>query len=278
MSIAFTCPKAPTRSFSYSRRAATALNSSPSRQHRAARALNSGIDPDTGDNANDRITQLALADKLTFTAQASELPCRVVISCVADATGAVVNLGGTLNLSADDDDVFHFDVTGLAEGRYVITAVTTDLAGNSISEELPFLIDNTAPTFAGFTMQPDSGSAGDDFISQGDTFAFRIQSSETPVTIQIDLNGTAQEPINLTAVSYHVFTVDLAEGNHVIAVTLRDPAGNFTTKQQNVVVDNSAPAAITDLAIAPDTGTVGDFITQLAADDKHPQRHLARSS
>ncbi|MGI5924261.1 MAG: Ig-like domain-containing protein [Lentisphaeria bacterium] len=230
--------------------------------------LNSGIDPDTGDNANDRITQLALADKLTFTAQASELPCRVVISCVADATGAVVNLGGTLNLSADDDDVFHFDVTGLAEGRYVITAVTTDLAGNSISEELPFLIDNTAPTFAGFTMQPDSGSAGDDFISQGDTFAFRIQSSETPVTIQIDLNGTAQEPINLTAVSYHVFTVDLAEGNHVIAVTLRDPAGNFTTKQQNVVVDNSAPAAITDLAIAPDTGTVGDFITQLAADDK----------
>jgi hypothetical protein len=227
---------------------------------------NAAVEPDTGKDAHDRITQLAIDEVLTFRAQASEVPCRIDVSCATEDGQAVSALGGSLNLAADADPAFQFAGSGIAEGAYLITVTITDAAGNSSSSEYAFLIDNQAPSFESFKMTPDTGRASDDFITQGDSFEFHIQSSEKPVIIAAIVNGLAQAPVQLDAIAFHIMSIELPEGSHDLEFTLSDLAGNSSSRQQRVVVDNSAPAAIGELSMAPDSAAVGDFITQLAAD------------
>ena len=206
---------------------------------------------DTGSSASDFITKDATFD--------------LALAGQETATGTTVAYqvslnGGTFAATSPN-------LSNLADGDYVFRAVVTDAAGNSsTSNTIEVKVDNTPPaagtlSFANLT---DTGSSASDFITKDATFDLALAGQETAtgttVAYQVSLNGgtfAATSP-NLS---------NLADGDYVFRAVVTDAAGNSSTSNTiEVKVDNTVPAAVaTVTALSADTGTAGDFITNVAA-------------
>lgn len=118
------------------------------------------------------------------------------------------------------------DLLPTSEGEHEIVITATDAAGNTESKTISYIIDTTAPSVE--ITAPLSGKSYKP--SDLPTLAYRVSDNYTsPSNLIISLN-----PLEL----------DNSEGEHTIAITAIDEAGNIGTACVTYIVDNTAPSVV----------------------------------
>ena len=191
---------------------------------------------------------------------------------IADTGGAGIasvqvfngnTLLGTANVVAGS---WSLDTT-LAAGTYSDLKVTaTDVAGNaSTTNSVQTIIVDSTPPAAGtlsFANLTDTGSSDTPPVTTDNSFNLALTGPESGASIayQVSLNGGAFT--NTTASQS-----GLADGNYQFRALVTDAAGNSSTSNViTVVIDSTPPAAVASVtALSADTGTAGDFITNVAS-------------
>ncbi|MBN8127901.1 Ig-like domain-containing protein, partial [Vibrio vulnificus] len=136
------------------------------------------------------------------------------------------------------------------EGENTIIVHQTDAAGNtSGSSTLTFTLDTTAPDAPQISLDTDSGSLADDFLTnKGD---FTVTGTEEGATVEYFVNGewttTAPTPV---------------EGDNTIIVRQTDAAGNTSgSSTLTFTLDTTAPDA-PQISLETDSGSLADdFLT-----------------
>ncbi|XNL61195.1 Ig-like domain-containing protein [Vibrio vulnificus] len=136
------------------------------------------------------------------------------------------------------------------EGDNTIIVRQTDAAGNSSgSSTLTFTLDTTAPDAPQISLDIDSGSLADDFLTnKGD---FTVAGTEEGATVEYFVNGewttTAPTPV---------------EGDNTIIVRQTDAAGNTSgSSTLTFTLDTTAPDA-PRISLDTDSGSLADdFLT-----------------
>ncbi|HAS8150061.1 TPA: Ig-like domain-containing protein, partial [Vibrio vulnificus] len=136
------------------------------------------------------------------------------------------------------------------EGDNTIVVRQTDAAGNtSGSSTLMFTLDTTAPDAPQISLDTDSGSLADDFLTnKGD---FTVAGTEEGATVEYFVNGewttTAPTPV---------------EGDNTIIVRQTDAAGNTSgSSTLTFNLDTTAPDA-PQISLYTDSGSLADdFLT-----------------
>ncbi|MBG0758647.1 hypothetical protein BOO22_04395 [Vibrio cidicii] len=136
------------------------------------------------------------------------------------------------------------------EGENTIIVRQTDAAGNtSGSSTLTFTLDTTAPDAPQISLDTDSGSLADDFLTnKGD---FTVAGTEEGATVEYFVNGewttTAPTPV---------------EGENTIIVRQTDAAGNTSgSSALTFTLDTTAPDA-PQISLDTDSGSLADdFLT-----------------
>ncbi|MEZ8223987.1 Ig-like domain-containing protein, partial [Vibrio splendidus] len=136
------------------------------------------------------------------------------------------------------------------EGDNTITVRQTDAAGNaSGSSELTFTLDTTAPDAPTLTLNTDSGSAADDFLTNDGSFT--VGGTEDGATVEyfVDGNWTTTAPVP-------------AEGDNTITVRQTDAAGNTSgSSELTFTLDTTVPD-VPKLTLNTDSGSAADdFLT-----------------
>ncbi|MGF1827564.1 Ig-like domain-containing protein, partial [Vibrio splendidus] len=136
------------------------------------------------------------------------------------------------------------------EGDNTITVRQTDAAGNtSGNSELTFTLDTTAPDAPTLTLDTDSGSAADDFLTNDGSFTVGGTEEGATVEYLVDGNWTTTAPVP-------------TEGDNTITVRQTDAAGNTSgSSELTFTLDTTAPDAPT-LTLNTDSGSAADdFLT-----------------
>ncbi len=186
----------------------------------------------------------------------------------AEANSTVKVYDGTTLLgtaTANGTGAWSLTTGTLANGAHNLTATSTDVAGNTsgASSVLPVTVDTSAPVVPSIaSFGPDSGTVGDG-ITNHSTLTL-TGSAEANSTVKVydgtTLLGTATA--NGTG-AWSLTTGTLADGAHNLSATATDVAGNTSGASSvlPVTVDTSAPVAPSIVSFGPDSGTVGDGIT-----------------
>ncbi|NLQ24803.1 tandem-95 repeat protein [Shewanella sp. S-1] len=211
---------------------------------------------DSGVSSTDNITKNTTLI-LTGTAEAG---ASVVLSSHLDGVLGTVNADGSGDWSVN--------ATSVSPGTHSITAVATDIAGNSsvASSALSVTIDTSAPTSSAIThqnIQPGESSSmlaftiADDVTAATDILVTPASSDTTVVPLAgVVLAGSeADRGVTVTA---------LGSGTSTITLTLVDIAGNTSTRTFDVVV-NSVPTILGTPATNVAQGTLYNFMP-IAAD------------
>jgi hypothetical protein len=228
--------------------------------HAPSQPVVTGISPDSG-IVGDAITN---AQNLTVLGTA-EPYSTVQVSLGSQPIGTAVTNGS-------GNWVFDYTGTTLAPGSYSFTATATDAAGNTSGLSHPFAVVITytpplPPVLTGIS--PDTGASSTDEVTSSQTFAV----SGTAVangTVNVSFNGT---PVGSAAVagdgrwSLTYAGPALADGSYAVTATATDPVGNTSAPSAAlaVVVDTTAPVAPVVTGFSPDSGVVGDGITNAQA-------------
>jgi hypothetical protein len=137
--------------------------------------------------------------------------------------------------------------SALADGSHSMTVKLSDLAGNesSASPARVVRIDTVAPPAPSaphLTASSDSGSSSSDRITN-DTTPTVTGSNELSALVTV-LAGTAPVGTDITTnTSYSVITSALSEGEHTLAATATDSAGNLgpASTGTTIVIDTTPP-------------------------------------
>ena len=209
--------------------------------------------PDTG-VVGDHITDVNTLT-LTGTAEAN--------STVKVYDGATL-LGSAV---ANGSGAWSYTTAALSNGAHSLTATATDAAGNTgvASTALAVTIDTTAPVAPSIaSFSPDSGVVGD-HITNDNTLTL-TGTAEANSTVKVydgaTLLGSA-EANGSGAWSYT--TAALSNGAHNLTATATDAAGNTgaASTALAVTIDTTAPVAPSIASFSPDSGVVGDHITNV---------------
>lgn len=171
----------------------------------------------------------------------------------ADELGAVVavdlSIGGTTYTATHgvgNTWSARLDTTALADGAYTLDGTAFDDVGNAGQVQTTFVIDNTRPTLS-------SQTADGATVSGTAHFAWSATDAGGVASISIAVNGTAITGCAQTPCEATFDTRSLADGPVAVTATAVDAAGNETTGQIHVIVDNSAPAKF---LVSPSTGAL----------------------
>ena len=195
----------------------------------------------------------------------------VTLNGTAEANSTVnVYDGATLlgTATANGSGVWSFITATLGSGGHAFTATATDAAGNTgaASPALNMTVDTTAPVAPTISsISPDSGTAGDG-ITNATVLALN-GTAEANSAVKVYDGATLLGTATANGSGVWTFTTGaLANGTHVFTATATDAAGNSspTSSALNMAVDTTAPVAPTISSISPDSGTVGDGITNAA--------------
>lgn len=210
------------------------------------------ISDDTG-TAGDGIT----SDDTPTIAGSAEPDAQVVVHLDGSAIGTVVaNGGGLWSLN--------YAGVALADGIYVLTAVATDVAGNTAaSPDFALTVDTTvaAPVLTGIS--DDTGTPGDGATSDGELVF--VGTSEANAQVEVFRDGASLGTTTANSSGNWSFDhsgVTLADGSYALTAQAEDTAGNISGLSTvfSLQVDSAiATPAVT--AISDDTGTAGDGVT-----------------
>ena len=188
----------------------------------------------------------------------------------ANATVKVYD-GATLlgSASANGSGVWTYTTAALSNGAHNLTATATDAAGNvgSASSVMAVTIDTTAPvapTIASFST--DSGVVGDG-ITNDNTLTL-TGSAEANSTVKVYDGATLLGSATANGSGAWTYTTAaLSNGAHSLTTTATDAAGNVgsASSVMAVTVDTTAPTAPSITSFSPDSGVVGDHITNVSA-------------
>ena len=193
---------------------------------------------------------------------ATEAAGGIQISGTAEI-GSTLAVNGTA-VTVDGTGHWTTSVTPAGQGALVVTAVATDAAGNTASTSTTLTVDTIAPAVAitGFT--PDSGVIGDG-ITNATTVSVN-GTAEAGSTVTLSDGGTiVGSTVAASNGSWSISESGLANGStHNFTATATDQAGNTSapTGVLSVQIITGGPTeALAITAIATDSGTAGDFIT-----------------
>ncbi|EIP3043355.1 non-fimbrial adhesin SiiE [Salmonella enterica] len=193
------------------------------------------------------------------------------ITVPTDVNSVQLSLDGGINwvnATLTSDGVWEYIwPTDLVENTYTLTVKATDVAGNTATETLNFIIDTTlsTPTIT-LDSADDSGTANDNktnvktpgFIIGG------IDSDVTQVVVQVMRDGHSEE-VELTQTNGQWRFVPgsaWTDGDYTLTVTVKDEAGN---------IRHSAP-----LTVTIDTQITIDYI-ELVNDSGIPDDNLTNN-
>ena len=135
-------------------------------------------------------------------------------------------LNGELKVEGVEDIGYELDSTALADGDYVVVAISVDKAGNRTEVERKFVIDNTAPNITFLNIV--SGSS----ISGNQTIRLSGVDKVSPDTIDLYFDDKMIRTENLNGEYEFAFNTYLYQsGVHIIKAVARDKAENIVTKQ-----------------------------------------------
>jgi hypothetical protein len=192
----------------------------------------------------------------------------VTLTGAAEANSTVkVYDGATLlgTATANSSGAWTYTTAALSNGAHSLTATATDAAGNvsTASSAMAVTIDTVAPVAPSITsFSPDSGTVGDGITNA--SVLTLTGAAEANSTVKVydgaTLLGTATA--NGSGVWTYT-TATLSNGAHSLTATATDVAGNVSivSSTMAVTVDTVAPVAPTIASFSPDSGVVGDHIT-----------------
>ncbi|ENO3186397.1 non-fimbrial adhesin SiiE [Salmonella enterica] len=194
------------------------------------------------------------------------------ITVPTDVNSVQLSLDGGINwvnATLTSDGVWEYIwPTDLVENTYTLTVKATDVAGNTATETLNFIIDTTlsTPTIT-LDSADDSGTANDNktnvktpgFIIGG------IDSDVTQVVVQVMRDGHSEE-VELTQTNGQWrFLPGSAwtDGDYTLTVTVKDEAGNIRhSAPLTVTIDTQI--AIDHIELVNDSGIPDDNLTNEA--------------
>ncbi|MGK5015003.1 Ig-like domain-containing protein [Janthinobacterium sp. HLS12-2] len=218
---------------------------------------------DTGTSNTDGITSNAMPE---FTGTAE-----------ANATVELYDTNGTTLLgstTADGSGNWSITSSTLTDGSHTLTAKQTDAAGNTsgASGALVVVIDTSAaaPAAPTLAVASDGGVLGDGITKYATPTITGTAEAHASVTLY-DTDGTTVLGIATADASgaWSLVSSPLSDGSHTLSVKQVDLAGNVSSISAGLAltIDTQAPSApsVPVLAVASDSGTVGDNITDITA-------------
>ncbi|QGR55844.1 Ig-like domain repeat protein [Salmonella enterica] len=191
------------------------------------------------------------------------------ITVPTDVNSVQLSLDGGINwvnATLTSDGVWEYIwPTDLVENTYTLTVKATDVAGNTATETLNFIIDTTlsTPTIT-LDSADDSGTSNDNktnvktpgFIIGG------IDSDVTQVVVQVMRDGHSEE-VELTQTNGQWRFVPgsaWTDGDYTLTVTVKDEAGNIRhSAPLTVTIDTQI--AIDHIELVNDSGIPNDNLT-----------------
>ncbi|ECF8394579.1 Ig-like domain repeat protein [Salmonella enterica] len=191
------------------------------------------------------------------------------ITVPTDVNSVQLSLDGGINwvnATLTSDGVWEYIwPTDLVENTYTLTVKATDVAGNTATETLNFIIDTTlsTPTIT-LDSADDSGTANDNktnvktpgFIIGG------IDSDVTQVVVQVMRDGHSEE-VELTQTNGQWRFVPgsaWTDGDYTLTVTVKDEAGNIRhSAPLTVTIDTQI--VIDHIELVNDSGIPNDNLT-----------------
>ncbi len=202
-----------------------------------------------------------------------------VLSGTAEANATVTVYDGTTVLgttTASSTGAWSFTTSSLSNGTHPLSVKVTDAAGNisPSSTAVTVTVDTVAPTTPTLVVTND---VTDKVIASGgstnDTTPTLTGTAEANSTVKIYDNGTllGTTTASSTGTWSYVSSV-LATGSHPLTVTSTDAAGNVSTAASStVVIDTTAPAAVTVTAINNDGSSPVTIANNGTTNDNTPE-------
>lgn len=141
----------------------------------------------------------------------------------------------------------------VADGTHTITVDVSDNDGNAAAQKsTTFTVDTVPPTLN--ITSPTDGliTATETLNVSGST----NDSTSSPVTIKVKLNGTDQGSVTVAANGSFSKSVTLSNGQNTIEVTATDAAGKTSSVTRTVTLDTSVPKVVS-AAITPNPVDAG---------------------
>lgn len=131
--------------------------------------------------------------------------------------------------------------SALSDGSHTVTVNASDNDGNAATQKsTTFTVDTVAPTL-------NITAPSDGLITSASSLVVKGTTNDTtssPVSIAIKLNGTDQGAVTVGSDGSFSKTIVLAEGSNTIVITATDAAGKTTSVTRTVKLDTSVPEIV----------------------------------
>ena len=192
----------------------------------------------------------------------------LTLTGTAEANSTVkVYDGATLlgSATANGSGAWSYTTAALSNGAHSLTATATDAAGNTgvASTALAVTVDTTAPVAPSIaSFSPDSGVVGDGITNVNTLTLTGTAEANSTVKVYDGATLLGSATANGSG-AWSYTTAALSNGAHSLTATATDAAGNTgaASTALSVTVDTAAPVAPSIASFSPDSGVVGDHIT-----------------